>query len=105
MGAGDYWERILPDGSIEKHVASRHRHSGDEIFVFLGTDLEHPQELGGEVVFWIGKDEDEEKYVITKPTVVYIPAGTWHNPNFYSKVDSYYKTFSKGESCIRLKVQ
>lgn len=87
MGAGDYWERILPNGSIEPHVASRHRHNSEEIFLFLGTNPEKPNELGGEVKVWIGKDEDEELYIITKPSVIYIPADTWHNPTFYTKVD------------------
>lgn len=87
MGAGDYWERNLPDGSVEKHVASRHRHDSDEIFIFHGTDPEHPFELGGEVKFWLGRGEDEEMFVIDKPTVVYIPGGVWHNPNFYTRAD------------------
>lgn len=87
MGCGDQWDRVLPDGSIEPHVASRHRHNADEIFIFHGTDPQNPFELGGEVKFWLGRGEDEEEFTITKPTVVYIPADTWHNPNWYARVD------------------
>ncbi|MCC6596433.1 MAG: hypothetical protein IT477_08015 [Rhodanobacteraceae bacterium] len=85
-GCGDDWQRTRPDGSIEKIKASRHRHPNDEVFLFMGTDPKDPWDLGGEVEFWIGLGADEECYRFTKSTMVYMPANTWHNPHWFTKV-------------------
>ena len=39
-----------------------HAHKFDEIFVFLGSNREDPDDLGAEVEFWLGEKEDVEKY-------------------------------------------
>ncbi|UCG65715.1 MAG: hypothetical protein JSW12_01280 [Deltaproteobacteria bacterium] len=85
-GAGDIWERIRPSGEKEVIHASRHKHPADEVFMFLGTDPQHPDDLGGEVEFWLGKGEDEERYRFTKSTIVYVPGNTWHNPQWFREV-------------------
>ncbi|MEM2320399.1 MAG: hypothetical protein QXS79_00720 [Candidatus Bathyarchaeia archaeon] len=61
-------------------------HTADEIFLFIGTDPENPLDLGGEVEFWLGCGEDAEKYIITKPTCIHIPAGLVHAPIVFRNV-------------------
>jgi hypothetical protein len=61
-----------------------HTHSHPEILVALGTDPEHPHELGGEFELYMG--EEMEKHVIDEPTLIYIPGRTLHCPFKVTKV-------------------
>jgi mannose-6-phosphate isomerase-like protein (cupin superfamily) len=61
-------------------------HTADEIFLFFGTDPDNPTDLGGEVEFWLGLGEDAEKYIITKPSCIYVPAGLVHAPIVWRNV-------------------
>jgi hypothetical protein len=55
-------------------------HTVDEIFVYFGTDPNNIMDLGGKIEFWLGGGKDAEKYVITKPSVIFVPAGLIHGP-------------------------
>jgi hypothetical protein len=57
-----------------------HTHYCDEIYLLLGTDHEHPLELGGVFELWIGEGEEAEKIVVDKAAVIRIPAGVVHLP-------------------------
>jgi hypothetical protein len=60
-----------------------HTHDTDEIVGFLGGDPENPDDLGGEVEYWV----DGVKQVINRSALVFIPAGTPHNPLNVVRVD------------------
>ena len=62
-------------------------HDTEEMFLFLGTDPDNPRDLGGEVEVWLGEGEEAEKYIITKPSMVFIPKGLVHCPVVFRKVD------------------
>ena len=51
-----------------------HAHDYDEIIAFIGTDLNNPYELGAEAELWLG----DEKHIIKKTSLVFIPAGLKH---------------------------
>jgi len=56
-----------------------HHHDTDEYLFFLGSEL--PDLAGsfdGEIEYFMGKEY--ERHIITKATVLYIPAGLEHNP-------------------------
>ena len=55
-----------------------HTHKTPEVLVALGTDIEHPDELGAEIELSMGPEM--EKHLITKSTLVYIPADFIHCP-------------------------
>jgi hypothetical protein len=62
-----------------------HHHDTDEYLFFLGATF--PDLVGSfdaEVEYFIGKEY--EKHIITKATVLYIPAGLEHNPCDIKKV-------------------
>lgn len=67
------WIHPTEEGS---HWVNEHEHTYDEVLVFLGTDPEHPKDLGGEAYLWI----EGEKYTINTSGAVYIPAGVRHCP-------------------------
>lgn len=65
-----------------------HFHREDEYLVFIGADLFNPDEFDAEIELWIGEDIDKmEKHVITKPTIVRIPASVWHCPLDFIRID------------------
>jgi len=63
-----------------------HSHPFPELLSFFGTDPEHPEDLRGEVEFWI----EDEKYVFTKSFVLYIPANVVHCPFKLHMEDSFF---------------
>ena len=68
-----------PVGPFLQHV-----HSDDEYVTLLGTTMEKAYELDGVVEFWI----EDEKYVLTKSTAVFIPKGVYHGPIVFHEVNS-----------------
>jgi hypothetical protein len=73
------WCLKASDGSIER----AHTHDFDEVISFLGTDPEHPYDLGGEIEIWL----DDEKYVINKSCLVFVPKGLKHCPLSITRMD------------------
>ena len=60
-----------------------HTHDWDEIIAFIGTNHEDPWDLGAEVELWLG----DEKHIINRTSLVFIPAGLKHCPLTFLKVD------------------
>lgn len=60
-----------------------HSHDYDEVLCFFGTNQEDFYDLGGEIELWLG----DEKHVITKSSIVFIPAGLQHCPLRFLRVD------------------
>ena len=55
-----------------------HTHDYDEYLFFWGTNAANIDEFGAEVDLCLG--EEEEKHLITTPTVVYVPKRLKHCP-------------------------
>jgi hypothetical protein len=55
-----------------------HMHKYPELFMHLGTDPENPMELGAEVEMCMGPEM--EKHIITKSTIMFLPANFPHSP-------------------------
>jgi hypothetical protein len=53
-----------------------HKHDYDEVIGFFGSDPDRPHDLNAEVEFWL----DDERYVLTKSTLLFIPKGLTHCP-------------------------
>jgi hypothetical protein len=66
-----------------------HVHNYDEAIFFIGSDPHNFSDLGAEVEFAIGPDQ-EEKHVFSKPTAVVVPAGLPHCPMVTNKIDKPY---------------
>jgi len=69
-----------------------HAHDYDETLGFFGTDFKDPYDLGGEIEFWI----EDEKFLITKTCLIFIPKGTRHCPLVIHRVDRPIFHFSGG---------
>ena len=53
-----------------------HKHDYDEVIGFFGNDPERPNDLNAEVEFWL----EDEKYILEKSTLLWIPRGLTHCP-------------------------
>jgi hypothetical protein len=62
-----------------------HSHEFDMYITLMGLNPNGLEDLGGEVELYLG--EEKEKYVITKPTSVYMPKGMIHCPLEFKRVD------------------
>jgi hypothetical protein len=60
-----------------------HTHDTDEIIGFFGNNPEDPYDLGGEIEIWL----EDEKHILTKSSLVFVPAGMKHNPLILRRVD------------------
>jgi hypothetical protein len=76
----------------EKVGPQAHSHDYDEILGFFGSDTKDMYDLGGEVVLWLG----DEKHIINKSCLVFIPKGLQHCPLYFPKVDKPIFHFSVG---------
>jgi hypothetical protein len=65
----------------------QHRHPKDEYLVFLGASFPNVFDFDARIEFTIGKDDDAETYVITKPTIIRIPANEYHCPLNFKEVN------------------
>jgi hypothetical protein len=72
-----YWK-----GS-EKPIVRAHTHAFDEVIAFLGTNREDPQDLCGEVELWL----EDERHILTKSCLVFVPKGMKHCPLIIRRVD------------------
>ena len=71
-----YTEAGWLQGPITADWTPAHTHDFDEVLVFIGADTENPRDLCGEVELWLG----DERHILTKSCVVFVPRGLKHCP-------------------------
>ena len=62
-----------------------HTHKDAEILMLIGTNPDDPTDLGAEVELQMGAER--EKHIMTKSTVVFIPANVIHCPYIIKRTD------------------
>jgi hypothetical protein len=90
VGCAVHWEVI--GEPVEREPG--HRHDFDEVIGFVGTVKDRPRDLGGEIEYWI----EDEKYIITKSSLIFIPKGVKHSPTIYRRIDHPIISFSTASS-------
>jgi hypothetical protein len=73
------WIYDIPEPNPHIH---EHAHKFDEIVLHVGGDPENPEDLGGEIEFYVGG----QSLTFTTTTGVFIPAGVPHGPLTWKKV-------------------
>lgn len=69
-------------------VTDCHAHDFDQFLVFVGGDLTNMPDLGGVVELTLSRDGKKlEKFVITEACTVFVPAGLYHCPLNFKKVN------------------
>jgi hypothetical protein len=75
---------IKPEDMKNMPGITPHAHPFIEIFSYFGTNTEDPSDLGGEIEFWL----EDEKFVLNKSFMIYIPAGVKHCPLIFHRMDA-----------------
>ena len=63
--------------------STSHAHDTDEIIGFFGNNPEDPYDLGGEIELWL----EDEKHILTRSCMVFVPSGMKHCPLVLRRVD------------------
>ena len=74
---------FLPGMGSEQATVGTHEHSFDEIIAFFGTNYEDLHDLGGEIELWL----EDEKIIMTRSFLAFVPAGMKHCPLIIRRVD------------------
>jgi hypothetical protein len=69
--------------ATEEEGTPSHVHDFDEVCGFFGNNPDHPEDLGGEIDFWM----EDEKYTLDKSCLIYIPRDIRHCPLRVTRVD------------------
>jgi hypothetical protein len=69
-------------------VTDNHKHNFDQFLIFVGGDLNNMTDLGGEVEITLSEDGKKlQKFVLTKATQIFVPAGLYHCPLNFKKIN------------------
>ncbi len=77
-------------GPVQTEIA--HSHDFDEILGFIGSNRDNPRDLNAEIEFWL----EDERYVITKSSLIWVPRGMKHLPLNFLRIDSPILFFTGG---------
>lgn len=66
----------------------------DELVCFVGSDPEHPEDLCGELNFWL----EDQRIVCEKSCLIFAPAGMRHNPFAIPRMERPFLHFSGGNN-------
>jgi len=72
------WVWGMPDPN--PHIFE-HSHDYEEIVLHFGTNHENPEELGGEIEFYV----EGQAIVLNQTSAIYVPAGKKHGPLIWKK--------------------
>ena len=65
------------------HLSTSHKHDDAEIIGFFSSDHTKPYDLGAEIEFWL----EDEKFMITKSALIFVPPNMSHCPLILHHVD------------------
>lgn len=69
-------------------ISTCHKHTDDQFLLFIGGDFTKMDDLGGEVELTLSEDGvNLEKFTFTTSTWVYVPAGLYHCPLIFKKIN------------------
>jgi hypothetical protein len=71
---------------VKTDTTRPHKHYYEEIFLFIGTNPDDVDDLGGEIEFWLGEGKDLEKVVFNTSSCLFLPSGVAHFPQIIKNV-------------------
>jgi hypothetical protein len=80
-----------PEESVGR-MTKPHKHDYDEVLGFFGTNPDDIHDLQAEAELWL----DDEKHILTRSCMVFIPKGLQHGPLRFVRVDKPLFHFSSG---------
>ena len=96
MFKGGFYTECMWYHTASKAVVEPHTHDFDEVLAFIGGNPKDAKNLNGEIEFWL----DDEKHILTKSCMVFIPKGMKHGPMIVRRVDKPMLHFSLGPGAV-----
>ena len=93
---GFYTENVWFYEGNEDIAVYPHKHDFDELLTFWGSDPDNPNDLNGEIEFWM----DDEKHILTKSVAIFVPKGLKHCPLIIRRVDKPIFHYATGAASI-----
>lgn len=87
-GSGDIYPETAEPNS--------HAHDYDETIAFFGTDFKNPNNLCGDIEFWM----EDEKFNLTRSCLIFVPKGMYHCPLVIHKVEKPIFHFATGPGSL-----
>lgn len=81
-----HWITEDKEFGVEGPRGGPQAHYFDEMFCFIGTNPNDPDDLGAEVEFWMGMGEETEKIMLNTSSCIYCPGNVPHMPVFFRNV-------------------
>ncbi len=79
MAGSKYFSVMLMGEEATRHPGhGPHIHNDPELLVALGTDTDHPRDLGAKMEMCLGPEM--ESHIVTESTMIWIPANFIHAP-------------------------
>ena len=79
IAGSKYFSVMVMGEEATKHPGhGPHVHNDPELLVALGTDMDHPRDLGAKMEMCMGPEM--ESHIVTESTMVWIPANFIHAP-------------------------
>lgn len=91
-----FYAEVMWYHTKSKAAVEPHTHDFNEILAFIGSDPNNIQDLNGEIELWL----DDEKHILTRSCMVFIPKGFIHCPMIVRKVDKPMLHFSIGPGAV-----
>lgn len=63
-----------------------HKHNCEEMFIFLSTNKDDPDDLGADIEFWMGEGKEADKLEFSTSSLICIPPNLAHMPIVYRNV-------------------
>ncbi len=73
----------LWSGAAKEPVGESHTHDFSHVIGFIGGHIDDPQDIGGEITVWL----DGNKEVLTRNSLIFVPAGVVHGPILFNKIN------------------
>jgi hypothetical protein len=88
-------EIVTPEEARRRPGVPPHSHPFPEVLCYMGTDLNDPYNLNGEIELWLG----DEQFNLTRSFLCYIPSGMKHCPLKHIRMDKplFHFTMGPGE--------
>ena len=93
---GFYTENVWFYEGNEDIAVYPHTHDFDEALAFFGSNPEEPIDLCGEIELWL----DDEKHILHKSCLIFIPKGLKHCPLIIRRVDRPIFSYSTGANSL-----
>jgi hypothetical protein len=77
------WKDTAMGATVEKPP---HKHNLQEMFIFLGTNKDDPNDLGADIEFWMGQGKEADKLSFSSSALICVPPNLAHMPLIYRNV-------------------